>query len=143
MKRLLFLSLLLLIAAPVAAEMVSVIHQPAELRDQPLVARTKVLSDLSRYTPLEVLDNKSDYYKVKDYRGQIGFIHRSLVGKIGSLVVTAGICNIRSGPGTNHPIAFKAIRGNSFRALSKQGEWIEIAGNGKTGWVWQNLTWGY
>jgi SH3-like domain-containing protein len=143
MKRFLFLSLLLLMAAPAAAEMLSVIHLPAELRDQPLVARTKVLSELSRHTPLEVLGSASDYYKVKDYRGQVGYIHRSLVGKKASLVVTASLCNVRSGPGTEHPVVFKATRGQSFRALSKQGEWIEITENGATGWIWQKLTWGY
>ena len=143
MKRFLFLSLLLLMAAPVAAEMVSVIHLPAELRDQPLVARTKVITELSRYTPLEVLGSESDYFKVKDYRGQVGFIHRSLVGNKDSLVVTASSCNVRSGPGTDHPVIFTATRGQSFRALSKQGEWIEITDNGTIGWIWQKLTWGY
>ncbi len=143
MKRLLFLSLLLLMAAPVAAEMLSVIHLPAELRDQPLVARTKVLSELSRYTPLEILGSESDYYKVKDYRGQVGYIHRSLVSKKASLVVTASRCNVRSGPGTEYPVVFKATRGQGFRALSKQGEWIKITENGSTGWIWQKLTWGY
>jgi len=144
MKRFLFLALFLLIATPVTAEMLSVIHQPAELRSQPQVARAKILADLPRYAPLEVLETAAEYYKVKNSRGQVGYIHRSLVGKQDSLVITADVCNIRSAPGTEHPIAFKAVQGNSFRALSKQGEWLEIVdAQGNTGWVWQKLTWGY
>ena len=144
MKRLLFLSLLLLMATPLAAEMISVIHQPAELRAQPLVARSPILANLSRYTPLEVLGREADYYKVKNYRGQVGFIHRALLGREDSLVVKAAVCNIRSGPGTDNPIAYKAQQGDVFRVLSKQGEWIEIFNEkGNIGWIWQNLTWGY
>ncbi|HEY5672719.1 MAG TPA: SH3 domain-containing protein [Malonomonas sp.] len=144
MKRFLFLSLFLLMTTPVTAEMLSVIHQPAELRAQPYVARTKVLAELPRFAPLEVLEKSAEYYKVKDHRGQVGYIHRSLVGSGASLVITADVCNIRSGPGTEHAIVFKAMQGDSFRVLNKQGEWLEIVSSqGKTGWVWQNLTWGY
>ena len=46
MKTLISLSLLLLIAVPSMAEMLTVVHQPAELRDRPAVARTKVLEQL-------------------------------------------------------------------------------------------------
>lgn len=144
MKRFLFLTLFLLMAAPVSAEMISVLHQPAELRAQPLVARSKVIAELPRYTPLEVLATAAEYYKVRDHRGQVGYVHRSLTGATGSLVITAEACNIRSGPGTSHSIAYKAVQGDSFRALSRQGEWLEIVNEqGTPGWVWQNLTWGY
>lgn len=144
MKRFLFLSLLLLLAAPVTAEMVSVIHQPAELRAQPQVARSTVLANLPRFTPLEILDVGAEYYQVKDQRGQVGYIHRSLVGKAASLVITASSCNVRSGPGTQHPIVYQATKGDNFPVLSQQGEWLEIINaQGKTGWVWQKLTWGY
>lgn len=144
MKRFLFLSLFLLIAAPVTAEMLSVIHQPAELRAQPQVARSTVLAKLTRYTPLEILDVSAEYYQVRDQSGQVGYIHRSLVGKTASLVITATNCNVRSGPDTNHPVVYQAARGDNFRVLSQQGEWLEIVNEqGKTGWVWQKLTWGY
>lgn len=143
MKRFLFLILLLLMTVPATAEMLSVIHQPAQLREQSLVARSKVLSELPRNTPLEVIAQQGEYYKVKDYRGLIGYIHRSLVSNQASVVVTKKACNVRSGPNTEHTIAFYATQGNAFRALSKQGEWIEIADEkGNHGWIWQNLIWG-
>ena len=144
MKKFLFLALFVLLAVPAAAEMVSVIHQPAELRAKPLVARSRILGSLARYTPLEVLGSESEYYKVKDFSGQTGYIHRSLVGKSDSLVITGSVCNVRSGPNTEQPIVFKATRGEGFRAISRHGEWIEIRNaKGNAGWVWQNLTWGY
>lgn len=145
MKRFLLLALFALSAMPAsAAEMLSVIHQPAELRAEPLVARSQVLQALPRYTPLEVVEQSGDYYKVKNFDGMVGYIHRALVGPANSLVITANRCNVRKGPGTDQQIVFKAERGDRFKALSREGDWIEVADDqGRSGWIWAALTWGY
>ena len=144
MKKLLFLGLFLLFAVPSLAEMISVIHQPAELRDRAMVSGSKIIRQLPRYTPLEVLDSKSDYLQVKDAEGRTGYIHRSLTKKTPSVTITAGTCNVRSGPGTEFPIVFKASKDNSYKALGKEQDWVQITTvDGKIGWIWQNLIWGY
>jgi len=138
------LCLFLLLATSCLAEMLSVVYQPAELRDRPLVAGSKTLRQLPLYTPLELLDKSGEYFKVKDVDGITGYIHKSLTQKHSSLIVTADLCNVRSGPGTEFPSLFKTKKGESFLVLGKQGEWIEIAGkSNQSGWIWQNLTWGY
>ncbi len=144
MKKILFLGLFLLTAGPCLAEMISVIHQPAELRDRAMVSGSKIIRQLPRYTPLEVLDSKSDYLHVKDAEGRTGYIHRSLARKTPSVAITAGECNVRSGPGTEFPVVFKASKGNSYKALGKERDWVQISTvDGKIGWIWQNLIWGY
>lgn len=143
MKKFFITTLFLLMAGSCLAEMISVTHLPAELRDQPMVSGSKVIQKLDRYAPLEVLETGADYYKVKSNSGKIGYIHRSLTGKINGVIVTAGVCNVRSGPGTEFEIVFKAKKGDNFKVLSKEKDWVNIeTAQGKTGWIWQNLVWG-
>ncbi len=140
MKKLFITTLLLLLAGSCLAEMLSVTHLPAELRDRPMVSGSKIIQKLDRYAPLEVLESSSDYYKVKSSEGKIGYIHRSLTGKIEGVIVTASICNARSGPGTEFPIVFKAKKGDNFKVVSHQQDWVEIkALQGETGWIRQDL----
>ncbi len=144
MKKLLLLCLFLLTAGPCLAEMLSVAHQPAELKNKPKVARAEVLGSLPLHAPLKVLETGSEYIKVQDYSGRVGYIHKAVISPEKSLAIKADVCNVRSGPGTDFAIVFKATRGSSYRVLGQKDEWIEIASDtGQTGWVWQNLTWGY
>ena len=144
MKKLLFLGLILLLATPCLAEKISVIHQPAELRDRPMVAGSKIIRQLPRYTPLEVLGSQSNYYQVQDAVGQTGYVHQSMTSKSPAVTITASLCNVRSGPGTEFPVLFKTSKGNNFKLLNKEQEWLQIDnGAGLTGWIWQNLAWGF
>lgn len=143
MKKIFITTLLLLIAGSCLAKMISVTHLPAELRDRPMVSGSKIIQELDRSAPLEVLDTSADYYKVKTISGTTGYIHKSLTGKIKGVIVTASVCNVRSGPGTEFPIAFKAKKGDNFEVLSQEQDWVEIkTAAGKTGWIWQDLVWG-
>jgi len=143
MKKVFILALFLLVATSSLAEMLSVTHQPAELRNKSMVAGSKVIKKLDRFAPLQIVEKGTDYHKVKTADGVTGYIHKSLTGKIKTVIVTAGVCNVRTGPGTEFPIAFKAKKGNNFKVLSQEQDWIEIkTSKGKTGWIWQNLVWG-
>ncbi|NOY13400.1 MAG: SH3 domain-containing protein [Deltaproteobacteria bacterium] len=108
-----------------------------------MVAGSKVIRQLPLYTPLEVLGSRSNYFQVKDADGRTGYVHQSLTGKTPSVIVTASISNVRSGPGTEFPVVFKAVRGNCYKTVAKQQEWVQITTEaGQTGWIWQNLVWG-
>ena len=143
MKKTLFTALFLLLATSCLAEMISISHLPAELRDQAMVSGSKVIKKLNLYTPLEVLKGGAAYLKVKTADGKIGYIHKSMTDSTRTVAVTAKVCNVRSGPGTEFPIAFRAEKGDSFQVLAKEQEWIQIkTADNKTGWIWQNLVWG-
>lgn len=144
MKKLLILCLFLMLSSSCLAEMISVVHQPAELRDRAMVSGSKIIRQLPRYTPLQILGSSSNYLHVKDAAGRSGYVHQSLTKKIPSVTVTASLCNVRSGPGTEFPVVFKTTNGNNFKVLAKEQEWLNITSEtGQTGWVWQNLVWGY
>lgn len=144
MKTLTTLCLLLVLAVPAMAEMLAVVHQPAEMRDQPKIYNAKVLARLSLYTPVTLVEKGKEYYKVKDYRGKTGYIHYRLLGPVDSIVVTADAANVRSGPGTENHIVFSAKKGQGFKVLQQQDDWLQITDDkGNSGWIWKNLTWGY
>jgi len=144
MKKFILLCLLMLLGVPCLAEMVSVVHLPAELRDRPLVAGSQVISQLSRYTPLELIGAEGEYLKVKDLNGTVGYLHKSLADKTKSVAIIVDLCNIRSGPGTSHPPLFRAARGASFKVLGEEDDWLNVlAPDDRAGWVAKKLTWGY
>jgi uncharacterized protein YgiM (DUF1202 family) len=143
MKRFLFIGLFLLLASPCLAEMISVTHQPAELRDRAMVSGSTIIRELPRYTPLEILNTSADYFQVKDADGTTGYIHKSLTGETPAIVVTGGICNLRSAPGTEFPVVFKAYKGDSYKVISQEQDWLQITTEDKkTAWIREDLVWG-
>lgn len=144
MKNIFIVSMFLLITSPCFADMVSVAHLPADLRDQPKVSGSKVLRELPKYFPLTVLGSESKYFKVQDNTGLTGFIHQSLVGNDPGVIVSADACNVRSEPSIDAPILFDAKKGDTFHVISFKEGWLEVSGSdGKKGWISQKLTWGY
>ena len=49
--------------------------------------------------------------------------------------ITAGMLNVRSGPGKNHAPLAVVKKGTPVDVLGLQGEWVRIRFKGKTGWV--------
>jgi len=85
-----------------------------------------VLWQVEKYYPFEVLKKENKWYYFKDFEGDRGWLHESLVKKIKSVVTICGSCNVRSGPGTKHAIVFGVERGTPFKVLGKRGNWIQI-----------------
>jgi SH3-like domain-containing protein len=143
LKLLVLLIVSLLLPSMVLAEVLTVSFSGTELRSAPNAMASKVISKIPIYTPLEVLEKGAEYYKVKDYRGRTGWVHRVLLNSKPGIVVTADRANVRQGPGTNHSVAFQLTNGDSCRLISNQEKWLEIStADGRQGWVAKFLTWG-
>jgi SH3-like domain-containing protein len=134
----------LLLAGPAFAEMVTVTVAQAELRDKPAVSGAKVVATLPLATPLEVRDSQDRYLQVKDFKGTVGWLHATLVGKSPAVVITKDSVNVRKGPGTEHTVAFKGMRGEAYQMLDQQGVWVRIGGQKeeRSGWISKTLLWG-
>lgn len=134
----------LLLAGPAFAEKVTVTVGQAELRDKPAVSGSKIVATVPLATPLEVRDTQDRYLQVKDFKGTVGWIHNTLVGKSPAVVITKDSVNVRKGPGTEHPVAFKGMRGETYLVLEQQGDWVQIGGQEeeRSGWISKSLTWG-
>lgn len=101
-----------------------------------------VIWQVEKYYPLEILESKGKWLFFKDVDGDEGWIHANLLTKTETVVVKKKKCNIRSGPGTKHKIAFIAEKGIPFKVLSRKKSWIQIEhADGDKGWIHESLVW--
>lgn len=93
--------------------------------------------------PLQVVRRRETWLEVRDFQGRSGWIYAPLTDGRSTVVVTARLVNVRSGPGTDRPVVFTAERGVNFLVLREQGGWLEVQHeDGDRGWVHGALVWG-
>jgi SH3-like domain-containing protein len=135
------IGLIVLAANPAVAERLAIKSDIANIRSGP-GTDTEVLWQVEKYYPITVLQKQGDWYLFKDFEGDEGWIHKSLVAPLDTVVVKKDNCNVRSGPGTDKEIRFVAERGIPFKVIERQGDWVRIQhADGDTGWIHKNLTW--
>jgi SH3-like domain-containing protein len=143
-----FASLLLLTASAAWAQMLSVNGNDVNMRSGP-GTKYKVMWELGNGFPLIVLKRSGKWYRVRDFEGTIGWVHRDVVGKNPSMIVkvhkkSKKRVNVRSGPGTKYRIVAKAYYGVVFKTLQQKNGWVKIQHEkGVTGWVKRSLLWGW
>jgi SH3-like domain-containing protein len=143
LKLLVLFTLLLLLPTITLAEIMTVSFSGTEMRSASNAMASKVITKVATYSPLEVLEKRAEYYRVKDYRGRTGWVHRSLLSSKPGVVITGDRANVRQGPGTNHAVAFQLSKGDACRVLAKDNKWIEVqTATGQRGWIAGFLTWG-
>ena len=124
------------------AERMSVKANKANIRSGPGTSQYEILWEVERYHPVDVIRKQGAWVFFRDFEGDEGWIHGKLLGKEATVITRKDLVNIRSGPGTQHDIAFKAERGVPFRVLKRQGDWIYIQGrDGDKGWIHNKLVW--
>ena len=102
----------------------------------------KVLWQVEKFHPFLVINKKQDWCEVKDFEGDTAWIHKSLLGKINTVISTKSKCNIRSKPDKTSKIVLQVERGVPFRVLGRRGDWIHIEhADGETGWIYKRLVW--
>lgn len=124
------------------AERMSVKASKANIRSGPGTDKYDVLWEVERYHPVEVVRKQGGWVYFRDFEGDNGWIHGKLLGKDITVITRTDMVNIRSGPGTQHDIVFKAERGVPFQVLKRQGDWIHIrSAQGDKGWIHKKLVW--
>ena len=145
MKHCLYLPLiivLMLICSGVAtAERLAVAVPVANIRSGPGTTYD-VLWQVEKYHPLSILKKSDPWYQFRDFEGDQGWIHKSLIGKISSIITKKEKSNIRSGPGTNFKILFTVEKGIPFKVVNRRDSWIHIQhADGDKGWIHNSLVW--
>ncbi len=131
----------MLVGAATAAERMAVKASIANLRDG-AGTKNKVLWQVEKYHPFLVISKKKDWYEVKDFEGDTAWVHKSLLGKISSVITTKTKCNVRSKPDKNSKVVLRVERGVPFKVLKRQGNWIRIEhADGEVGWIYKKLVW--
>lgn len=131
-----------------AAKMVSVVGDNVNLRSGP-GTNYSVKWKYGSGFPLKVLDEKSSWYKVEDFEGDTGWLHKKLTARTGHMIVKVHKnqetkVNIRSGPGTKYKVVGKAYYGVVFRTIKQQSGWAHVKHDtGMEGWIKRSLLWGF
>jgi len=125
----------------VSAERLSVSAPLANIRSGPGTTHD-ILWKVEQFHPIQVLKTSGNWYYFRDFEGDEGWIHSSLVQKIPSLITIRDQCNIRSGPGTSFAVLFTVGKGIPFKVLERKGNWSHIQhADGDKGWIHQSLIW--
>ena len=143
MKRIWFLVIfsVFIAVAPVMAERLTVTAEIANIRSGP-GAKFDILWKVEKYYPIDVIEKKTSWYHFKDFEGDRGWVHKSLVQKLDAIITKKDLCNIRSGPGTSHKILFTVEKGIPFKVIKRKGAWLRIEHADKDrGWIHNSLVW--
>jgi SH3-like domain-containing protein len=134
---------LLLPAMAQAREFVSIKGKTVNVREQPNT-RSATLWELNKGYPLQVVQRRGQWVKVRDFEEPLGWVHAPLTAKTPHRVVTSRVANLRAGPGQNHKVVGKLEQSEVVRTLGNKGTWAQVQRkDGQRGWVAKNLTWGW
>ena len=133
---------LVLISANFAyAERLAISANVANVRSGP-GTQYDIIWKVEKYHPLFIVKKSNEWYQFEDFEGDKGWVHKSLVGKIKTIITKSNISNIRSGPGTQFNVLFTVEKGIPFKVLKSEGPWINIQhADGDQGWIHVSLVW--
>lgn len=134
---------LILCAGTASAKRLSVAVDKANVRSGP-GTNHETLWSVGKYYPVDIIKKSGNWYRVRDFEGDIGWIHRRLLKEIRAVIVKSDIVNVRKGAGTGFRILFQAEKGVSFKVLKRKKKWLKVRhADGDVGWVHRSLVWGY
>lgn len=95
------------------------------------------MGSLDKGDTIQILGAENGWYFF-EYQGAQAYVHASMVtiADRETARVTASSLNIRSGPGTLHPVAGSLRRGSTVAVLSEEGDWTRILQGDGTGYVY-------
>lgn len=101
-----------------------------------------VMWQVEKNHPILILKKQGQWYQFRDFEGDIGWVHTSLVGKTSTVITNREKCNVRSGPSTKFKIVFDVGKGIPFQVLERKKKWLHIRhADGDKGWIHQSLVW--
>ncbi len=131
-----------LAASAGAAEILSVKNESANFREGP-GEKHPVVFAADRFYPVEVVEKKDGWTKVKDFEGDVAWVAERLLTKQETVVVEGDRVNVREKANTTSEIAFKAERGEVFKVDERSGKWLKVVdANGDGGWIRDDMVWG-
>jgi SH3-like domain-containing protein len=137
-----FLLVLVLFSGTASAKRLSVGVDTANVRSGPGMDYEVVWS-AGKYYPVDIIKTSGEWHQIRDFEGDVGWIHQSLLEETPAVIVKGNIVNIRKGPGTDFEVGFQAEQGVSFKLLEKKNAWFKVQhADGDVGWIHSSLVWG-
>lgn len=101
-----------------------------------------VLWKSEKYFPLSVIKKVGDWYQVKDFQGDEGWVHQSLVGNTPSVITAKDKNSLRSEPKPDAKVLFSVGPGIPFKVIKRNGKWILVEhADGDKGWIHESTVW--
>jgi SH3-like domain-containing protein len=144
MKKIFFYTVLVFVLSvgTASAERLSVAVDKGNVRSGP-GENYEVLWSVGKYFPVDIVKTSGDWRQIRDYEGDVGWIHHSLLKEIPAVIVKGSLVNIREGPGKDAKVLFQAESGVSLKVEETKGKWLRVKhADGDTGWIHDSLVWG-
>jgi SH3-like domain-containing protein len=124
-----------------AAERYAVTGTLANIRSGP-GTNHEILYEAEKYYPVVILKKTGNWYQIEDNEGDIGWIYKTLVAKMFTVITIKSKCNIRSGPTIKDQVLFISEKGVPFKVIKREGRWIYVQhSEGHKGWIHNSLVW--
>ena len=134
---------LLLAAAQAQAEFVSIKGNQVNIRQAPST-QSDVTWELTKGYPMQVTQKRGNWFKVKDFEGELGWVYQPLTHKQAHYIVKAPKANMRTGPGTQYRKVASLQQHDLLQTMEKKNGWVRgKASNGQIGWISKKLLWGW
>ncbi len=85
--------------------------------------------------PVMVVEEFKDWYRIRDWEGAEGWVHKSLLSRRRKALVRGGTRPLRRAPNPAAPILLLAEAGVQGRLLSCRPLWCELEIAGRIGWM--------
>ncbi len=95
-----------------------------------------------RDMPLRITAEFGHWRRVEDRDGMGGWVHYSLLSGVRTVVVTAGMAELRLKPDQAAPVMARAEAGVIARLDACEAEWCRIVAGRQRGWVEKTALWG-
>ncbi len=139
-----FVATIILLTTVFGAEYVSICVDEANFRKEPSLEAT-IKWDLQKYYPLEILSKQGEWFKVIDYVGNEGWVHKVVLNiPAKSVIINANDVNIRKSPSLKGKIIGSTYKGEIFFLVNNLPKWTKVKNSvtGKEGYIHNSLLWG-
>ncbi|MFH0997925.1 MAG: SH3 domain-containing protein [Pseudomonadota bacterium] len=101
-----------------------------------------VLWKSEKYYPFSVIKKVGEWYQIKDFQGDEGWVHQSLVGNAASVITAKDKNSLRSEPKPDAKVLFSVGPGIPFKVLKRNNKWILVEhADGDKGWIHESTVW--
>lgn len=132
----------LFLSTAAAAEIMSIATEKANVREGPGI-ENPVRWQAWRFTPFEVQERSGEWVHVKDFAGDTGWLHKSVLSETPAVIVVGKYANIRTGPGLGYEAVVTVEREYPLKLLERNGDWLKVSDDEEIeGWIFVKLVWG-
>lgn len=95
-----------------------------------------------KYFPFAVVKKTGEWYQIKDFQGDEGWVHQSQVGNAPSVITTKDKTPLRSEPKSEAKTLFTVGPGIPFKVIKRNNKWILVEhADGDKGWIHESTVW--